>query len=196
MSAANPIKRHLVIGSVLSVAILTGCVSRSDYDKLQAENHDLQTNNQQLQAQNQQLQQQAVAQTAQIDRLRGAIRYTVNSDMLFPSGSWQMSPRGQQIIASFAAKLAPFQESKIVVMGYTDNAPIGSELKRQGITSNKELSEKRAESVMQYMVSQGVKPDLVAAEGFGEADPVATNDTAAGRAQNRRVELTLAAPSS
>ena len=100
------------------------------------------------------------------------------------------------ITAGFAAKLAPFQESKIVVNGYTDNAPIGPELKRQGITSNQELSQKRAETVMQFMVSQGVKPDLVAAQGFGDADPVAPNDTAQGRAQNRRVELTLAAPTS
>jgi hypothetical protein len=46
---------------------------------------------------------------------------------------------------------------------------------------------------MQYMISQGVKPDLVAAQGKGEADPVASNDTPAGRALNRRVEFTLAA---
>ena len=196
MTVASSIKRCLIIGSVLSAIVLTGCVSRSEYDKLQAENQQLQTQNQQLQGQNQQLQQQATAQAAQIDRLRGAIKYTVNSDLLFPSGSWQMSARGQQIIAGFAAKLAPFQESKIVVNGYTDNAPIGPELKRQGITSNQELSQKRAETVMQFMVSQGVKPDLVAAQGFGDADPVAPNDTAQGRAQNRRVELTLAAPTS
>jgi chemotaxis protein MotB len=44
---------------------------------------------------------------------------------------------------------------------------------------------------MQYMISQGVKPDLVSAQGFGEADPVASNDTPEGKAKNRRVELTL-----
>ena len=76
--------------------------------------------------------------------------------------------------------------------GYTDNAPIGPALKRQGITSNQELSQKRADSVMQFLISQGVKPELVSAHGYGDADPVASNDTAAGRAQNRRVELTLA----
>jgi chemotaxis protein MotB len=196
MTAISAIKRRLIIGSVLSAAILTGCVFRSDYDKLQAENQQLQTQNQQLQAQNQQLQQKTSAQTAQIDRLRGAIRYTVNSDLLFPSGSYQMSSRGQDIIAKIAAKLAPFQESKILVLGYTDNQPVGRELQQQGITSNQILSEKRAENVMAFMVSQGVKPDLVQAQGFGEADPVASNDTAQGRAQNRRVELTLAATGS
>ena len=45
---------------------------------------------------------------------------------------------------------------------------------------------------MHYLISQGVKADLVSAHGYGEADPVAPNDTARGRAQNRRVELTLA----
>jgi chemotaxis protein MotB len=49
---------------------------------------------------------------------------------------------------------------------------------------------------MEYMISEGVKPDLVSAVGYGEADPVAANDTSQGRAQNRRVELTLAPPGS
>ena len=76
--------------------------------------------------------------------------------------------------------------------GYTDNAPIGPALKRQGITSNQELSQKRAENVGQFLISQGVRPDLVQAQGYGDADPIAPNDTAKGRAQNRRVELALA----
>ena len=146
--------------------------------------------------QNQQLQQQVAAQSAQISRLRGAIKYTINSDLLFPSGGWQMSPEGQQIIARMAVKLAPSQQNKIVVDGYTDNTPIGLELRRQGITSNQELSQKRADNVMQYIVSQGVNQDLISAKGWGDADPVASNATAQGRAQNRRVELTLAGPGS
>jgi chemotaxis protein MotB len=136
---------------------------------------------------------QVSADKAQICRLQGAIKYTVNSDLLFPSGGWQMSDRGKQIIANMAAKLAPTQQNKILVGGYTDNAPIGPALKRQGITSNEILSQKRAENVMAFLISQGVKPDLVSAQGFGETNPIAPNDTAQGRAQNRRVELSLAA---
>jgi len=49
---------------------------------------------------------------------------------------------------------------------------------------------------MQYLISQGVRPDLVAAQGFGDANPVAPNDTAQGRAQNRRVDLSLAGANS
>ena len=60
------------------------------------------------------------------------------------------------------------------------------------MTTNEILSEKRAESVAQFLISQGLKPDMVAAHGFGEANPVASNKTAKGRAAKRYVELTLA----
>ena len=178
-------KRYLIAGSLLSAIVLTGCVSQSSYDALQMQNQQLQ---QQVSAQ----QAQIAADKAQISRLQGAIKYTVNSDLLFPSGGWQMSAQGKRLISSFAAKLAPTQQNKIVVNGYTDNAPIGPALQQQGITSNQVLSQKRADTVMQYLISQGLSPDLVSAKGYGEADPVASNDTAKGRAQNRRVELTLA----
>lgn len=182
---SNTIKFHLIAGTLLSGVALTGCVSQSDYDALQAKNQELQ---QQVAAQSAEI----AANKAQITRLQGAIKYTVNSDLLFPSGGWKMSAQGQQIIARMASQLAPTQQNKIVVNGYTDNQPIGPELQRQGITSNQILSQKRAENVMEFLISQGLKPDLVSAQGFGEANPIASNDTAKGRAQNRRVELTLA----
>jgi chemotaxis protein MotB len=169
----------------MASAVLSACVSQSSYDALQAQY-------QQAQQQNAALSNQVAADKARICRLQGAIRYTVNSDLLFPSGGYQMSERGKQIISGFAAKLAPTQQNKILVSGYTDNAPIGPALQRQGVTSNEVLSQKRAEDVVQYLVSQGVKPDLVSAQGFGDSNPVAPNDTAPGRAQNRRVELSLA----
>jgi chemotaxis protein MotB len=204
MTATNLIKRCVTVGSILSALNLAGCVvSRSDYDALQQQNSQLQQqtqtlqqHTQTLQQQTQTLQQQVTAQSDQISRLQGAIKYTVNSDLLFPSGGWQMSARGQQLIAPIAAKLAPFQQNKIYVNGYTDNVPISPALQQQGITSNQVLSEKRAENVRDYLISQGVKADLVSAQGFGEQDPVALNDTSAGRAKNRRVELTLSPPSS
>jgi chemotaxis protein MotB len=183
----NPIIRPLIVGSLLSALGLAGCVSQSKYDDLQAQND-------QLQQQNAALSQQLAGQKAQIGRLQGAIKYTVNSDLLFASGSWEMRPQGKQIIARMAAKLAPTQQNKILVNGFTDNAPIGPALQQQGVTSNLELSQKRAEAVMAFLISQGVKPDLVEAHGYGEAQPVASNDTAKGRAENRRVELTLGSP--
>jgi chemotaxis protein MotB len=181
----NPIIRQLIVGSLLSTLGLTGCVSQSKYDDLQAQND-------QLQQQNAALSQQLAGEKAQVSRLQGAIKYTVNSDLLFPSGSWEMRPQGKEIIARMAAKLAPTQQNKILVNGFTDNAPIGPALQREGVTSNLELSQKRAEAVMAFLISKGAKPDLVEAHGYGEAQPVASNDTAKGRAENRRVELTLA----
>jgi chemotaxis protein MotB len=200
----------LCVASVL----LAGCVSQGKYDDLEGKYNALQGQYNALQGQYTQLQQASAAQAAQsaadmaalkkeidagkvhVSRLQNAIKYTVNSDLLFRSGSWEMSPQGQAVIAKLVPQLAPFQQSKLVVHGYTDNAPIGQALQRQGITSNEILSQKRAEAVMAYLIEQGVKPDLISARGHGEADPIAANDTAQGRAQNRRVEVTLAGPTS
>jgi outer membrane protein OmpA-like peptidoglycan-associated protein len=65
---------------------------------------------------------------------------------------------------------------------------------QQGIENNQQLSLKRAQTVASFLISQGLNPNLVQTRGLGDADPVAPNDTPQGRAQNRRVELTLAGP--
>jgi chemotaxis protein MotB len=96
------------------------------------------------------------------------------------------------------SKLVPtlqgLQQTRIVVDGYTDNVPIGPELKRMGIESNLDLSSRRADTVVNYLVSRGVRQSLISAQGFGDAQPVASNDTAQGRAKNRRIEVTLVGP--
>jgi len=194
----------------VAAVLLAGCVSQGKYDDLQGKYTQLQGQYNALQGQYQQLQQASAAQAAQsatemaalkkeidagkvhVSRLQNAIKYTVNSDLLFQSGSWEMSKEGQELIAKLVPQLAPFQQSKLVVNGYTDNAPIGQALQRQGVTSNEVLSQKRSEEVMEYLIAHGVKPDMIAARGHGEADPIASNKTAEGRAQNRRVEVTLA----
>ena len=185
---AYGLKRGVLMLPLVASVLLSACVSQSSYDALQAQY-------QQAQQQNAALSNQVAADKAQICRLQGAIKYTVNSDLLFRPGSYEMADRGKQIIAGFAAKLAPTQQNKILVSGYTDNAPIGPALQREGVTSNQILSQKRAENVMEFLLSQGVKPDLIAAQGFGDGNPVGSNATAQGRAQNRRVELSLAGSS-
>src|SRR5262249_7401691 len=202
--------RSVVLLLCAAAVLLAGCVSQGTYDDLQGKYNQLQGQYNDLQGQYTQLQQSSAAQAAKssadiaalkkeidagkvhVSRLQNAIKYTVNSDLLFRSGSWEMSSQGQEVIAKLVPQLAPFQQSKLVVNGYTDNAPVGQALQRQGITSNEVLSQKRAEAVMAYLISQGVKPDMIAARGLGEADPIASNNTAQGRAQNRRVEGTLA----
>jgi len=161
---------------------LSGCVSQQKYDALQSRYDQL----------NQTMSSEITAKQMHIERLQNAIKVTVNDQLLFPSGDWQMPVTAQQTIAKMVPILAPMQQTKIMVNGYTDNVPIGPGLMRQGVTSNLVLSQKRADNVMNFMVSQGVNSSLVSAQGFGDASPVASNDTAEGQAQNRRVELTLA----
>ena len=165
-----------------AILLLAGCVSQQKYDALDAQYQQL----------NQTMSAEVAANQMHITRMRDAIKVSINDELLFPSGGWQMPVAAQQTISKIVPILAPKQQAKILVNGYTDNVPIGPGLKSQGITSNQELSQKRAETVMQFMISQGVNPSLVSAQGFGEKDPVASNDTPEGRAQNRRVELTLA----
>jgi len=157
-------------GAVLVPLMAAGCVWKSDYDALEAQNQQLR---------------------AQVERLQHAMAYTVNSDLLFRSGSWEMSDRGKDIISKLSQKLAPTQQNKLMVSGYTDDAPIGPRLKQRGVTTNQELSQKRADAVRQFLLSQGVRQDMVAAQGLGDANPVASNKTAQGRAQNRRVVLSV-----
>jgi chemotaxis protein MotB len=175
----------------LSSILLTACVSQGSYDRLQAENNQLAAENARLQQQSATQSGQLSQQRGQIGRLQGAVKYTVESDLLFKSGSWEMSQRGKQTLAEMARQLAPTQQKKLVVHGYTDDTPIGDELEREGIASNEVLSQKRAEAVRSFLISRGVRPDLIMAVGHGAANPVASNDSAEGRAKNRRVELTL-----
>ena len=169
--------------------LMAGCVSQQKYDESQQKNAELEQQYQQL---NQQMSSEVAAHEMQISRMQDAIKVSINDDLLFPSGGWEISDAAKTSIAKIAKILAPHQTATIHVNGYTDSTPIGPGLAKQGITSNLILSQKRADNVMQYMISQGVKSNLVSAHGFGESDPVASNDTPAGKAQNRRVELTVA----
>jgi len=208
------LKRSALLLLCVASVLLAGCVSRGKYDELQGQYTTLQRQYGDLQGQYTQLQQSSAAQAArsaadlaaarkeaaaektQIGRFQEAIKFTLNSDLLFRSGSWEISPQGKDLIGKLTPKLAPYQQNKLVVNGYTDNTPISPALKRQGVTSNEVLSQKRAEAVMQDLISAGVKPDMISARGLGEAEPVASNTTAQGRAQNRRVEVTLAGQTS
>src|SRR5580698_2654710 len=125
---------HLSVVLLPVAALLSACISQSKYDAAVAQND-------QLQQQVSTLQTQLSAAQAQATRLQGAIKYTVDSDLLFPPGGFEMSDKGKEIIAKFAAKLAPTQEHPLSVNGYTDNAPVGRAMAKQGITSNEILSQ-------------------------------------------------------
>jgi chemotaxis protein MotB len=169
--------------------LMAGCVSQQKYNESQRRNAELEQEYRQL---HQTMSAEVAAHDVQISRMQDAIKVSINSELQFAPGGWEMSNSARTNIAKIAAILAPHQTAKINVNGYTDSTPVGSGLAKQGVTNNLILSKKRADNVMRYMISQGVKTNLVSAHGFGDASPVASNDTPQGRAQNRRVELTVA----
>ncbi|OBS09798.1 flagellar motor protein MotD [Acidihalobacter prosperus] len=112
----------------------------------------------------------------------------INTDFLFSSGSIQMPSSATSIIKEVARALAPLP-NRIQVEGFTDDIPIHS----LEFPSNWELSAARAASVVRLMAEFGVAPQRMAAVGYGQYRPVASNATAAGRSQNRRVDLVVLA---
>jgi chemotaxis protein MotB len=169
--------------------LMAGCVSQQRYNESLRRNAELEQEYRQL---HQTMSAEIAAHNVRISRMQDAIKVSINSELQFPPGGWEMSDSARTNIAKIAAILAPHQTAKINVNGYTDSTPIGSGLAKQGVATNLALSQKRAENVVRYMVSQGVNTNLVSAHGFGEARPIASNQTPQGRAQNRRVELTVA----
>jgi outer membrane protein OmpA-like peptidoglycan-associated protein len=106
----------------------------------------------------------------------------------FKSGQWDLSSADQQALNGFAAPLKG-TNVPLTASGHTDNVPIGPDLKRAGVPTNQVLSEKRAGSVKDYLVSQGIPANEITTQGFGDTKPIDSNATAAGRARNRRVEV-------
>ena len=100
-------------------------------------------------------------------------------------------PSDLPVLNKMVPILSKLQNTKIVVRGYTDNTPVGPQLQKMGIANNLDLSNKRATSVVNYLASHGVNPNLLSAQGFGDANPVASNDTPDGQARNRRVDIVL-----
>ena len=113
------------------------------------------------------------------DSARGLI--VSMSDVLFDTGKYSLKPGAREKLAKVAGILLAYPGLNIEVGGYTDN--VG------GDAMNQTLSENRAGSVRDYLVQQGVGTGSVSAKGFGNTLPVASNDSSAGRQQNRRVEL-------
>ena len=105
------------------------------------------------------------------------------SDVLFDTGKYTLKPGTQVSLARIAGILQSYPGLKVQVEGYTDS--VGSD------ELNQKLSDNRASTTRDFMTKQGVSPDNITAAGYGKADPVADNTTAAGRAQNRRVNLVV-----
>ena len=115
------------------------------------------------------------------------IELEMSSQLLFTSGSDQLSQRAADVLKTISLVLAPVPNS-ISVEGYTDNIPIETAIFR----SNWDLSSSRATSVVHELVKAGVDPLRLSATGYGEYHPIADNSDEKGRFQNRRVTLVIA----
>jgi outer membrane protein OmpA-like peptidoglycan-associated protein len=125
------------------------------------------------------LQFNAILQTR--DTPRGLV---VNlSDVLFDSAKFSLRPEAREKLARVAGVVSGHPGLRLDVEGHTDN--IGSD------TYNQQLSEERGSAVRDYLAAQGMKQDSLTTRGFGKTQPVASNDNASGRQQNRRVELVI-----
>ncbi|MDD4956493.1 MAG: flagellar motor protein MotB [Candidatus Omnitrophica bacterium] len=112
----------------------------------------------------------------------------LSDDILFDSGKSEIKDKVSPVLDKVSRVITEeVPDKNIGVYGNTDNVPI----KYSNWKSNWELSTARATNVLHYLVSQGVSPNKLSATGYGEHRPIASNDTAAGRSMNRRVEIVI-----
>jgi outer membrane protein OmpA-like peptidoglycan-associated protein len=123
---------------------------------------------------------------ATITREGEGIIVKFDSGILFDAGKADLKPEAQTNLQNLASSLGKNPETDILIIGHTDN-------KGDGNKNNIDLSVKRAASVKTYLVSNGVKASRLKIDGRGSTEPIADNNTAAGRALNRRVEIVIVA---
>ncbi|WP_162428568.1 OmpA family protein [Pontibacter pudoricolor] len=122
-------------------------------------------------------------ENAKVERVGEGIKITFNSGILFATNSDALQSNAQTEISQLAATLKKYEDTNILIEGHTDNTGT-REL-------NQRLSERRAESVASYLSGQGVSRNRMTTKGYAFDQPIADNSTAAGRQQNRRVEIAI-----
>nr|WP_246584853.1 OmpA family protein [[Mycobacterium] fortunisiensis] len=115
--------------------------------------------------------------------LQGDVSALLRTPINFSTDGFVLAPASQQLLSQVADKLKTCEGAKVAVTGYTDSS--GND------AINIPLSGNRAKAVADYLVSQGLPADHVTSSGAGSANPIAGNDTPEGKAQNRRVEITV-----
>ncbi len=120
--------------------------------------------------------------------LKGVVYISLADNMLFRSGSYEISPDAMDILSKIAKIIKDYKNYSVLVEGNTDNVPI----KRTNIRNNWDLSTLRASSVVQVLQNDfGVDPSRLTAGGRGEYNPVASNESADGRQLNRRTQIII-----
>ena len=145
--------------------------------------------NEHLEKQKQQMQQATAGTNVQVTQTAdNRLKINVPSDAGFASDSAQLNPKLHPALDQLATSLVQNPTETVQIVGYTDSTG--------GDAVNMPLSQNRAQSVESYLVSRGVQPQRISTQGLGAQNPVASNETTEGRAQNRRVEIFVAYPKS
>ena len=121
---------------------------------------------------------------------KGTVSFRISSEVLFNSGEATLSEAGRGVMSRLVPTLGKVPGYRVVVEGHTDNMPIQTER----FPSNWELSTSRAASVVRHVPGQGIDAARMRATGYADTRPIASNDTAQGRATNRHVDVILEAP--
>ncbi len=125
----------------------------------------------------------------EIEELREGIRLNLTQDVLFASGSAEVGDAGIAVLRKVAARIESVAY-RVEVQGHTDSVPVSGRLATR-FASNWELAGARASRVVRVLADAGIAPARMTAVSFGEFRPVDSNDTNAGRARNRRIEIRL-----
>ncbi len=180
-AAADKARADMANSQAASANALSAAQADADQSRLAAQ--QAQSSAQQAEAEKAAMRARLSEQLNKILQTRDSARGLIvsMSDVLFDTGKYSLKPGAREKLAKVAGILLAYPGLNIEVGGYTDN--VG------GDSMNQTLSEHRAGSVRDYLVQQGVATGSVTARGFGNTLAVASNDSAAGRQQNRRVEL-------
>ena len=129
------------------------------------------------------LRQELVGTGVQVQEMNGQVRLIMPSNITFATDSAVFQTSFNRVLDSVAKVIKEYNKTAVQIAGYTDNT--GS------LAYNNQLSLKRAQAVATYLQNRGVAANRLSVQGMGPSNPIASNATAAGREQNRRVEITL-----
>jgi outer membrane protein OmpA-like peptidoglycan-associated protein len=177
-ATAEAIAQQQVLAAETDQAKQAAAQSESLRQQAEKEKQQAEYDKQELRAR---LLQQLNSILATRDSARGLVANM--SDVLFRSASFELLPGARERLAKVSGIVLAYPTLHVAVEGHTDS--VGTD------DYNQQLSERRAQAVRDYFVQQGINSASVEAHGYGKTEPIATNDTAEGRQQNRRVELIL-----
>lgn len=169
--------------ALLGSAALSACVAPRDFNQLMPKWPAYEQVAAQLQA-------EPAADAVQLEQLHNLVRMTLANVVLFPDGGAELGDAGKAALAELAPALKGLKGQRIVVLGFTDDIALGATLVER-LSGNVELTKARAATVTAFLTAQGVPAALITPVGLGETHPAASNATADGRAQNRRVEINI-----